>query len=152
MGPSINSPGGDSNPAIPFSRTSLIFHSNRPGGFGANDLYQITRTTGTGPAINGGGVVNASTYIAGPLAPNSLVSVFGTNLATVTAAGQLTAGRYPTSLFGSKVTFGATDAQLLYISPAQINAVVPSGLAAGTTSVTVTVDNATSPAQAVTIQ
>jgi WD40 repeat protein/IPT/TIG domain-containing protein len=153
LGPAINSTANDGDSALPFNRRSLIFFSNRPGGSGGYDLYEIKRAklTGPGPAISAGGVVNAATYASGPLAPNSFVSIFGTNLATVTAAGQLAVGRYPTSLFGTKVTVGSTDAQLLYISPLQINAVVPSGLAAGSTSVTVSVDGATSAPQPVTI-
>jgi alpha/beta hydrolase family protein/IPT/TIG domain-containing protein len=103
------------------------------------------------PAIATGGVVNAATYAAGPLAPNTIVSVFGTNLATVTALGQQTAGGYPTNLFGTKVSFGSVNAPLLYISPSQINAVVPAGLAPGNINVTVSVYDTASRAQPVTI-
>lgn len=103
------------------------------------------------PAIGTGGVVNAATYAAGPLAPNMIVSIFGTNLATVTALGKQTAGGYPTDLFGTKVTFGSLDAPLLYISPSQINAVIPAGLPPGNFNVTVSVYGTTSRAQPVTI-
>jgi alpha/beta hydrolase family protein/IPT/TIG domain-containing protein len=103
------------------------------------------------PAIATGGVVNAATYAAGPLASNTIVSIFGTNLATVTALRPQTGGGYPTNLFGTKVTFGLLDAQLLYISPLQINAVVPAGLAPGNSNVTVTVYGTASRAQPVTI-
>ncbi|MBI3933566.1 MAG: hypothetical protein HY316_02670 [Acidobacteria bacterium] len=158
LGPSINSAAGENGTTMPFNRTSLIVDSDRGGPATGRDLYVSTRTklTGTGPAINAGGVVNATTYLAGPLAPNSLVSIFGTNLATVTAPGQFVSGGYLTNLFGTRVSFnfsgGSIDAPLLYISPLQINAQVPAGLAPGSASVTVTVDGATSAPQVVTIQ
>jgi hypothetical protein len=154
LGPSVNSTADDSYATIPFRSTSLMFFSNRPGGAGGNDLYVTTRPklTGTGPAISAGGVVNAATYAAGTLTPTTIVSIFGTNLATVVAAGQLAAGSYPTTLFGTRVAFGSRDAQLLYISPLQINAVVPSGFPPGSAIiVTVTVDGVASPPQQVTI-
>jgi uncharacterized protein (TIGR03437 family) len=56
-----------------------------------------------------------------------------------------------TNLFGTRVTIGSTDAPLFYVSPTQINALVPSGLAAGTVDVTITVDGVRSTAQPVTI-
>jgi len=152
LGPSINSAANELGPGFPFSRDSLFFHSNRAGGQGGADLYESRRAPSRRPIISTSGVVNAATYASGPVAPNSYVSVFGTDLATVTAAGQPAAGGYPTSLFGTRVTFGSTDAQLLYISPLQINAVVPSGVLPGNdTVVTVTLNGATSSPQAVTI-
>jgi WD40-like Beta Propeller Repeat/IPT/TIG domain len=154
VGSVVNSTANELGATMSFARNYLIFHSNRPDGKGGADLYVTTRMKTAGasaPAISDGGVVNAATYSAGPLAPNSFVAIFGTNLATVSAAGETAAGHYPISLFGTRVTFGSTDAELLYISPLQINAVVPSGLAPGSGNVTVTVDGATSPPQAVTI-
>lgn len=151
LGPSVNSTANDLRAAIPYNRNTLIFFSNRDGGAGGNDLYITTRTPGMRPNIASGGVVNAATYASGTLTRNMIISIFGSDLATVTTAGELTAGSYPTSLFGTRVTFGSSDAQLLYISPLQINAVVPSGPPAGSTNVTVTVDGATSSPQTVTI-
>jgi hypothetical protein len=34
---------GDSRGAIAFDRTTMVFFSNRPGGFGDDDLYIVTR-------------------------------------------------------------------------------------------------------------
>jgi hypothetical protein len=44
LGPVVNSAANDGRPAISFDGTELYFHSNRPGGFGALDLYVSTRT------------------------------------------------------------------------------------------------------------
>ena len=104
------------------------------------------------PTIGAGGVVNAATYAAGALAPNMIISIFGTNLATVTALGRSAAGGYPTNLFGTRVTFGfSVDAPLLYVSPSQINALVPAGLAPGSSNVTVTVYGEAGRTQPVTV-
>ena len=44
MGPGVNSSANDGAPALSRDGTELYFYSNRPGGFGANDLYVVTRT------------------------------------------------------------------------------------------------------------
>ena len=49
LGPVVNSPYVNSGPALSFDGTELYFYSNRPGGFGGNDLYVTTRTRLQGP-------------------------------------------------------------------------------------------------------
>ncbi len=44
LGPTVNSTAFDGAPALSFDGTTLYFFSDRPGGFGANDLYVTTRT------------------------------------------------------------------------------------------------------------
>ncbi len=44
LGVIVNSSALDFRPALSFDGTELYFHSNRPGGFGLNDLYRSTRT------------------------------------------------------------------------------------------------------------
>jgi hypothetical protein len=156
LGPIVNSTADDRGTALSPSRTSLYFFSNRTSTLGGVDLYEITRSKLPGPTISANGVVSAFTYAAEPLTQNSLVSIFGTNLAHGTAQGQLLGGGFSSYLGGVRVSFnfagGRMDAPLLYISPLQINAQVPSGLPPGGANVTVTVDDATSVPQAVTIQ
>ncbi|MBI2819136.1 MAG: PD40 domain-containing protein [Acidobacteria bacterium] len=48
LGAPINSTAMDSRGAIAFNRTNLIFFSNRAGGLGGQDLYEITREKLTG--------------------------------------------------------------------------------------------------------
>ncbi len=63
---------------------------------------------------------NAATLEAGPVAQGSLISLFGANLSPpAQATGGLT------------LTIGGIACQLLSVSPAQINALVPSGVALG---------------------
>jgi uncharacterized protein (TIGR03437 family) len=76
--------------------------------------------------------VNAAQSTAG-MAPGTIASVFGTNLSFETrsvTASDLRNGRLPTRLGSTGVTIsvGGLPASLLYISPSQINFVVPTEL------------------------
>ena len=44
----LNSTSVDARPVLSFDGTELYFHSNRAGGYGANDLYRSTRSKITG--------------------------------------------------------------------------------------------------------
>jgi len=82
---------------------------------------------------------NAASFVAGPLAPGSFATVFGTNLATVTQAIPMP---YPATFGGTTVTFTdskgvARQAPLAYVSPGQVNYIVPDGTASGQATVTV---------------
>ena len=83
------------------------------------------------PVLNANGTVSAASYspIAIP-SPGELVSIFGSNLADgVEAATQLP---LPTQMQNAFVLLGGQTMPLLYVSPTQINAVVPYGLPGGT--------------------
>jgi len=78
---------------------------------------------------------NASYDFKGPVAPDSIVATFGTNLATATVVAATTP--WPTTLGGIQVA--VTDsrnttraAPLYYVSPTQIIYIIPAGTAAGT--------------------
>ena len=88
------------------------------------------------PQINPGGVVNAASYASGPVSPGSIVSIFGTNLATGT--GQVSALPLPKDIIGTQVMISGFAAPLFFVSPNQINAQVPWELA-GQTQATATV-------------
>ena len=49
LGAVVNTTAFDGGPALSFDGTTLYFHSNRPDGFGGNDLYVTTRTRLRGP-------------------------------------------------------------------------------------------------------
>jgi uncharacterized protein (TIGR03437 family) len=73
------------------------------------------------------------------LAPGALVSIFGSNLTGPTQSTTYgDTGSYPTSVASTSVTFNGVAASLLYVSPTQINAIVPFSLA-GQTSLQVAV-------------
>jgi uncharacterized protein (TIGR03437 family) len=78
------------------------------------------------PVITPGSVVSAASYTQ-PVAPGSIVSIFGTNLATAvyTAAGT----PLPMTLGGTSVSMNGVPAPLFYVSPTLIQAQAPSSLA-----------------------
>jgi Tol biopolymer transport system component len=49
LGPEVNANGYDGGPAVSSDGLMLFFASDRPGGFGANDLWVATRTSATDP-------------------------------------------------------------------------------------------------------
>jgi uncharacterized protein (TIGR03437 family) len=84
-------------------------------------------------------VLNAGSYAAAPLAADEYVVAFGANFSTSTA--QTKSATLPATLAGATVTVtdsaGATRAApLFYVSPTQIDFVVPEGLASGSATVT----------------
>ncbi len=87
------------------------------------------------PAVYAGGVVNAASFVPAPdnfVAPGSIVSIFGDDLAlrTQAAAGALDRGRLPRELGGVSVRVGGQTAPLFFVSPGQINLQIPVSLAA----------------------
>ena len=101
---------------------------------------------GQTPSIDA--IVNPVTYIAGPSAPGGVVSIFGTNLAATTAAPP---APLPSTLAGVTVRIGDRPAALEYISPRQINAIIPWDAEAGAAAVTVTLNGNASAARNLTI-
>ena len=78
-------------------------------------------------------LVSAANSQVGPVAPNSIVSLFGSDLATSTVSASMP---LPTALNGTSLMFmdatGSTEpASLYFVSPGQVNAVVPAQLAPG---------------------
>lgn len=83
--------------------------------------------------------VSAANYRS-PLAREVITAVFGANLAAVTQSGS---SPLPTNLGGTQITVtdsaGASRlAPLFFVSPTQVNYLVPAGTAAGTATVTIT--------------
>lgn len=68
-------------------------------------------------------IENAASSVAGPIAPQMLVTIRGVNLAS--QALNESGSPLPMSLGGTSVSFNGVSAPLLYVSPSQINAQVP---------------------------
>jgi len=86
------------------------------------------------PNYTAAGIVNGASFTTG-LAPNTIVSIFGTNLSWGTEAlqvGNMAGDVMPTSLGNIEVYFEGWPAYLYYVSPTQINFLVPSSLLPGT--------------------
>ncbi len=100
-------------------------------------------------------VVNDASYDIGTPAPSSIspgeiVALFGSSLGPVT--GISNTQTFGTTLAGVQVMFGAAAAPLLYVSAGQINAVVPYSTTGPSVAVTVSYNNALSPALTVPVQ
>lgn len=73
------------------------------------------------------------------VAPNSIALAQGTNLASAnTQAQRLADGTFPTNVAGTRVTVNGRAAQIFFVSPTQINFLVPSQTEIGTAEVIVT--------------
>ncbi len=95
-------------------------------------------------------VVNAASYTGNAVSQGSLVSIFGSDLSLITAApGTLP---LPVAFADVQVNVNGLPAPLLYVSPTQINAQMPLGVASGSAQLIVTVAGSASPALAFTIE
>jgi uncharacterized protein (TIGR03437 family) len=96
-------------------------------------------------SVSSGGVLNGASFATGqPVAPGSLVSIFGTNLASTSSAA--TTVPLSTLLGNVKVTFNNIAAPLNYVSAGQINAQVPFELTGSSTAQVVVANGSTSSA------
>jgi uncharacterized protein (TIGR03437 family) len=107
------------------------------------------------PAVGEGGVVNSGSYSAQGVAPGSIVSIFGTDLAT-TIPQPDTIPLSTTWTDVMSVTFNDIPAGLYYVSAGQINAqlpfnVLPAGKSSGTVNIVVTRASGASAPQTVTV-
>jgi uncharacterized protein (TIGR03437 family) len=77
------------------------------------------------PTYSAASIVNAASNAVGELAPNTVAIIYGTNLSYETAAASGNAVR---ELAGVQVTVGYVSAVLYYVSPGQVNLVIPNML------------------------
>lgn len=92
--------------------------------------------------------VSAASYEKAAVTAGSVVAAFGTKLATTTAtATDIDPGTpvidLPTNLSGSTVQVNGQLAGLLFISPEQVNFVIPAGTGPGTATVKITAGDGT---------
>jgi uncharacterized protein (TIGR03437 family) len=97
------------------------------------------------PLYTPSSVVNAANFKAGPLAPNTIGTLYGRDLAFVTrslAAEDLYNGTLPTTLLGTgvRLLINRSLAFLYFVSPSQVNFLVPSTLAPGPVDIELSVD------------
>jgi uncharacterized protein (TIGR03437 family) len=83
-----------------------------------------TLSTSTTPVVTAGGVVHAASAVPGvPIAPGSLITIYGSNLAD--AQGLASTLPLPQSQNGAQVFLGTTQVPILYTSTGQLNVQVP---------------------------
>jgi uncharacterized protein (TIGR03437 family) len=105
---------------------------------------QLNPAIPAAPSVTASNIVSAATSAAGPVAPNSWIVIYGSNLGVTTRSwtdADFTDGAMPVSLDGVSVilnAFGAPRrAYVGFVSPTQVNALLPSDTNATTVQVQV---------------
>ena len=104
---------------------------------------------GTGPSYSAAGLVHAATNLPGPLAPNTIATLYGSNLCYNTVAvaqSDIRSDTLPTKLGGVRILFeNSTPAPLYYVSPTQINFLIPASRKPGEWQIQVVRDSTAGP-------
>lgn len=118
---------------------------------GVSALAQTTLPPDSLPVYVPSSLTNAASPRAPGLAPNTLATLFGQNLALVTRSlqsGDVRSGQIPTVLTGTgvRVMVGGLAAPILYVSPGQVNFLVPAELLPGPLDIRLALDSRYGPA------
>ena len=103
---------------------------------------------GQAPAYTPDNIVNASDFSSGPFAPNSVLTIFGANLAWSTqqlAGSDIVNDALPTTLASVAVYVDNWPAPVIYVSPTQINFIIPGNEIDGSVPVRVVRQGVTGP-------
>jgi len=92
----------------------------------------VRLATGAAPAYSADSIVSGADSAPGPFALNSIITVYGANLAYQTAALPANAKSLPFELASVSVSINNYWVPLIYVSPTQINLLVPGNLNPGT--------------------
>ena len=115
---------------------SAIYFTAGTGG----QLHGVLGSIQAAPAISTSSVVNGGSLPAGA-APNTMLGIFGPNLAATSRAWKISDfganGALPTSLDGVSVTINGKPAYVTYVSPKQVNVLAPPDTTVGPVSVVV---------------
>ncbi len=108
-------------------------------------------TSGSGPYYTAQSIANSAAGVAGLYAPNTFVTIYGTNLAYATAyltPAEVSGGVLPTVLgsTGVRVLINNIPANIYYVSPTQVNLLIPTSLAPGPAMLQLVVDALAGPA------
>jgi uncharacterized protein (TIGR03437 family) len=79
-------------------------------------------------------IANAASGALGPIAPGELVTIFGSDIGPATGVTQTLTGNIGRTLADTQVFFDSLTAPILYTSAGQVNAIVPYGLAASSST------------------
>jgi uncharacterized protein (TIGR03437 family) len=145
----------DANSTPPYQPTVyyVAFLSFSETGGSLNFRYTpLPLAAGSGPRVNA--VVDGASF-AGRISPGSWITIAGENLARTTrlwGGADFVNGRLPTSIDGVGVMVGGVAAWVYYVSPGQLNVLVPQNLRSGTQDVVVTVDGLRSTAFTTVVQ
>jgi uncharacterized protein (TIGR03118 family) len=124
------------------------------GGGPNNDPVQshgLLASIQAAPSFQTTSVVNGASFIAGPIAPDTWVSIKGSGLSATTGNWNVTGSTLPTSVNGVGVTVNGTAVPVSFVSNTQINFLVPSTVSPGTAQIQTTNNGTTSATVAVNV-
>ncbi len=107
------------------------------------------------PFYSGSSIVNSATNGIGWFSPNAFATIYGANLSASTRAiraEDIAGGALPTTLGGVRVFVSGLPASLYYVSPEQVNFLIPSSFRPGDVDLWLTRDGTTGPKVRVTLQ
>ena len=143
--PGLSGDGGPANKAALNGPFGVALHLDGNLYIADSGNHRIRMVAGVGAPLLpvATRVVNAATNQPGAIAPGSLVSIYGANLASgISKASQLP---LPLKLGNTQVLIGDAALPISYASPGQLNAQVPADLATGSVVLTVRRGSTTSP-------
>lgn len=102
---------------------------------GGSNAASATDSAGSSPFPSLGSsssfeILNGASFLNGPVAPNEMVAILGSNLGPPTAERLQSSSGKPvaTTLGGVSVMFDGVPAEVLYVSATQVDAVVPASV------------------------
>jgi len=117
----------------------------------------LVQSSGSGPYYTADSIANSAASVTGLYAPNTFVTIYGQNLAYTTralSASDVAGGMLPTVLgtTGVRVLINNIPANIYYVSPAQVNLLIPTSLIAGPVILQLVVDSLAGPAIPIMLQ
>jgi len=117
----------------------------------------LIQASGSGPYYTAQSIANSAAGVSGLYAPNTFLTIYGTNLAYTTAsltASDISGGLLPTVLPGTglQVLINNIPANIYYVSPTQVNLLIPTSLVPGPATIRLVVDGLAGPAIAISLE
>ena len=136
-------PATNAGPVTLFAAGNAANGNSAPtGDFIYTTSIQLNPVTAVAPSVPAGNIFSAATLAAGPVAPNSWVTIFGSNLSATTRgldASDIRNGALPDTMDGVGILITANGAPRRaypgYVSPNQVNFALPSDTTATTVQV-----------------
>jgi len=139
-----------SSGTLPAGTRRVHIAMSLPGSYSAADDIAFTLAAPAGPpVITPGDIISAGAFGAfSTIAPGTWIEIYGTNL-TTSAPLQWSGSQFinnvaPTQVGDVTVSVGGQPAFIDYISPSQVNALVPSNVPTGSVEITLTNSQGTS--------
>ena len=114
----------------PDSKAVVTVTATDPAGISAalTQALSVSPNPSAPPRVSPGGVVHSASFVADPLAPGTIVSIFGSNLSSrpVSSSGlQASSVPLPSELAGTQMGLGGHPLPMLFSREDQVNAVLP---------------------------